>query len=89
MHIKLPKDINKTALLNFIKDNYDLIEASLDNNFEGRLPHQAPEQQTKRKVHIFRLYQQGMSVAKIAKLKNDDPRVIRHIIQEYKEKISA
>lgn len=89
VHIKLPRDINKTTLLDFIKENYNLIEQALDNNFENRLPHQSPEQQTKRKVHIFRLSEQGKSVAEIARLKGDDPRVIRHIIKEYKEKIST
>lgn len=89
VHIKLPKDLNRSMLRDFINHNFNLIENALENNFSDRLPHQAPEQQTKRKVHIFRLYEDGVTITEIAKLKGCDPRDIRHIIKEYKEKIST
>lgn len=89
VHIKLPKDLNRSMLRDFINHNFNLIENALENNFSDRLPHQAPEQQTKRKVHIFRLYEDGVTITEIAKLKGCDPRDIRYIIKEYKEKIST
>lgn len=89
VHIKLPKDLNKTTLLDFIKNNYSMIEEALNNNYPDRLPHQAPEQQTKRKVHIFRLHEEGVPVKDICELENCEPRYVREVVKEYKDKISS
>lgn len=88
VHIKLPKDLNRTALKDFIKTHYNLIEKALDNNYPDRITHQSPELLTKRKVDIFRRHQNGDTDVRIAKDLGLDQREVRRTIKEFKDRIS-
>lgn len=87
VYLKLPKELTQSELKDFIANHYDLIEAALDYNYPERIKRQAPEQQSKRKVRIFRMHEEGMSIKKICELNNCESSYVYQVVNEYKEKI--
>lgn len=89
-YIKLPKELTKTVLVNFVKDHYeDIIKPILDKNYPNRLTNQFPEQQSNRKTTIFRMHEEGFPMVEICEANNCEPKYVRDVIKEYKDKVSS
>ena len=89
VYIKIPKETTQSQLKDFIsnKETYSIIENALNNNYPGRLKYQSPEQQTIRKVRIFKMYETGESMDSICEANRCDPRYVYTVVKEYNDKI--
>lgn len=89
VYLKLPKELTQTDLKDFVANQYDLIEKALDDNYPERIKRQAPEQQSKRKVKIFRMHEEGVPIKQICNIHNCESSYVYQVVKEYKEKIKG
>ena len=89
VHIKLPGDLTRDDLLEFVRKNYKLISKSLDRNFPSRLKKQSPEQQPDIKSRIYLKHEQGMKDIEIADDENCDEAYVRSVVREARKRIRS
>lgn len=89
VYLKLPKELTQAELKSFINNHFDLIEKALDCNYPNRIKYQSPEQQSKRKVEIFRMFEEGVPLKAICAQKNCESSYVYQVVKEFNEKIKG